>query len=358
MSNEVSKKRVFVGLSGGVDSSVSAYLLKKQGYDVTGVFIKAWYPDFIPCNWRDEMRDAMRICAKLGIPFLMCDLEQEYKSKVIDYLISEYKIGNTPNPDIMCNKHIKFDGFFNFAISHGADFIATGHYAKKDETNTKLLIPKDKEKDQTYFLAGMKSGALDKTLFPLCDLEKSEVRKIATKANLHTAIKKDSQGLCFIGHIDLKEFLKNYLQLEKGDVLNEQGEIIGWHEGSIGYTIGQRHGFHLNNKTTNEEKLYVIAKNFEKNTITLGSQFEESSTKEEITLRDFNYLLPQSEIQNAKNLKAKIRYRGEFFEVSKIEFENNLALVKINSLKENIALGQMLVLYSNNQCVGGGIISN
>ena len=358
MSNEASKKRVFVGLSGGVDSSVSAYLLKKQGYNVTGVFIKAWYPEFIPCNWRDEMRDAMRICAKLEIPFLMCDLENEYKTKVIDYLISEYKKGNTPNPDIMCNKHIKFDGFFNFAIQNGADFIATGHYAKKDETNKKLLIPKDTEKDQTYFLAGMKQEALNKTLFPLGDLEKSEVRKIADKAGLHTAIKKDSQGLCFIGHIDLKEFLKNYLELKKGDVLDEDGNIIGWHEGSIGYTIGQRHGFHLNNKNNNEDRLYVVSKNLENNTITLGNEFKEKIIQNNFILNDFNFLSDKQNIFNNKNLFAKIRYRGNLFSVSEIQENNSQIKIKVDNLKENVATGQMLVLYSKNQCLGGGIISN
>ena len=286
----------------------------------------------------------------------MCDLESEYKTKVIDYLISEYKIGNTPNPDVMCNKHIKFDGFYNFAMQNGADFIATGHYAKKDESYSKLLIPKDTEKDQTYFLAGMKQEALNKTLFPLGDLKKSEVRKIAEKANLHTAIKKDSQGLCFIGHIDLKDFLKNYLELKKGDVLDENGNVIGWHEGSIGYTIGQRHGFHLNNKNSNENKLYVVSKNFEKNTITLGSEHKDKAVKNLIVLKNFSLLADEEGVLGADNLQSKIRYRGEFLKISGIKKNGEMFEVTINELKEKVATGQMLVLYKDDQCLGGGII--
>jgi len=245
-------KKVFVGLSGGVDSSVSAYLLKKQGHDVTGVFVKVWYPDFISCDWRREMQDAMRVCAKLKIPFLLCDLEKEYREGVIDYMINEYKNGRTPNPDVMCNKEIKFKAFLNFALTNNADFIATGHYAQNNLVSSEsqkngskygLFVAKDKEKDQTYFLWNLNQEILSKTLFPIGHLEKTKVRQIAKSAGLFTAAKKDSQGLCFIGHVNMKDFLRHYLETKPGDVLDQKGRIIGRHNGALLYTIGERHDF-------------------------------------------------------------------------------------------------------------------
>ncbi|MEK7175242.1 MAG: tRNA 2-thiouridine(34) synthase MnmA, partial [Patescibacteria group bacterium] len=242
------KKIVFVGISGGVDSAVSAALLKEQGYDVVGVFIKTWHPDFLPCNEEEERRDAMRVAAHLDIPFLTFDFEEVYKKSVADYMIQEYKIGRTPNPDVMCNKEVKFGAFFERAISMGADFVAMGHYAQisTEVENTEvrpLEYPRsdlciltsvlkkglDPSKDQSYFLWNLKQEQLSKILFPIGNLKKNEVRKLAKKFNLPVAQKKDSQGLCFLGAIDIKEFLKHYIKSKKGKVLNEKGEIIGFH---------------------------------------------------------------------------------------------------------------------------------
>ena len=264
-------KKVYVGLSGGVDSSVAALLLKQAGHNVTGVFIKAWYPDFITCNWREEMRDAMRVCAKLDIPFKVCDLEAEYKKHVVDYLVSEYENGRTPNPDVVCNKYIKFDGFLNFALSEGADFVATGHYAQNIFADNKFHLTKavDTNKDQTYFLWTLPQEKLSKILFPIGHLDKSEVRKLAEKNNLFTAIKKDSQGLCFLGHVDIEDFLSHFLTVKSGEVLNLKGEVVGKHRGAIFYTIGQRHGFEITEEDNQREKYYVVSKNLEKNSITV-----------------------------------------------------------------------------------------
>jgi tRNA-specific 2-thiouridylase len=353
-------KKVFVGISGGVDSSVSAYLLKKQGYDVTGVFIKVWYPDFVNCNWRAEMQDAMRVCAKLEIPFLLCDAEKEYKEGVIDYMINEYKIGRTPNPDVMCNKYVKFDSFFNFAMEKGADFIATGHYVQGIH-HEKPGMHKgiDSEKDQTYFLWNVPRSVLDKTLFPIGHLEKKEVRKIAQKAGLLTANKKDSQGLCFIGHVNMKDFLRNYLETNPGDVLNESGEIIGKHDGSILYTIGERHGFEIFNKDTFEKPLYVVSKNLSENTITV-SENKITNDGKEINLEKVNLI--NSKIKPGDKIAAKIRYRQEdqACEIAKIEnidSENIKIKINFDEQQEAITPGQSVVLYKNDECVAGGIIS-
>jgi tRNA-uridine 2-sulfurtransferase len=354
MQKNGKNKKVFVGLSGGVDSSVSAFLLKKAGYDVTGVFIKAWYPDFYPCNWRDEMRDAMRICAKLEIPYLTCDLESEYKTEVIDYLISEYKIGRTPNPDVMCNKHIKFKGFLDFAIKNGADFVATGHYAKKitDEKIVKMFIPKDLEKDQTYFLWTLDQEKLQKILFPLGDLEKKEVRKIALENKLHTAEKKDSQGLCFIGHVDIGDFLKRFIDIQNGDVLNEDGQKIGIHDGSIIYTIGQRHGFKILKNNNEEEKYYVISKDIQKNTITVSTKLKIENKNNKFELQDINFTrdIYPNELDD---LDIRIRYRSKF---NKAKLKENI--IEILDLDQELALGQSIVFYKNQECLGGGVLAN
>jgi tRNA-specific 2-thiouridylase len=218
-------KKVYVGLSGGVDSSVAALLLKQKGYDVTGVFIKAWYPDFITCDWRQEMRDAMRVCAKLNIPFRICDLEAEYKKHVVDYLVREYENGRTPNPDIMCNKYIKFDGFLNMALDDGADFIATGHYAQNtiDDRGFHLKKSVDHNKDQTYFLFTIAPEIVPKLLFPIGHLKKPEVRRIAEEKGLVVAKKKDSTGICFVGSKGYEQFIKEnvdaaVLKTKKGKI--------------------------------------------------------------------------------------------------------------------------------------------
>jgi tRNA-specific 2-thiouridylase len=348
-------KKVYVGLSGGVDSSVAALLLKQAGYDVTGVFIKAWYPDFITCNWREEMRDAMRICAKLDIPFKICDLETEYKKHVVDYLVSEYENGRTPNPDVMCNKYIKFDGFLNFALTEGADFVATGHYAQNIFSNESFHLNNaaDKNKDQTYFLWTLSQEKLSKILFPIGHLNKSEVRKLAEKNNLFTADKKDSQGLCFLGHVDIENFLSHFLKSESGEILNSNGEVVGKHRGAIFYTIGQRHGFEITEENNNRDKYYVISKNLEKNTITVSEKNNEKTEIEnEYEIINLNVI---NEIP--ENLLCLYRYRGEFKEINFTKTALDKAKISFKNLTENIASGQSVVFYLNGQCLGGGIVA-
>lgn len=348
-------KKVYVGLSGGVDSSVSALLLKQAGYDVTGVFIKAWYPEFIICNWREEMRDAMRICAKLDIPFKVCDLEAEYKKYVVDYLVTEYKNGRTPNPDVMCNKYIKFDGFLDFAMAAGADFVATGHYTQNifSKNSFHLSNAVDSNKDQTYFLWTLPQEKLSKILFPIGHLQKSEVRKIAEKNNLFTAGKKDSQGLCFLGHVDIENFLSHFLETKSGDLLNLNGKVIGKHRGAIFYTIGQRHGFEITVEDNNRNKYYVISKNLEKNTVVVSEKNNEEveikKTYEVINLNLINEI--------PENLYCLYRYRGELKKIKIKLLENNCAQISFEDLKENIASGQSVVFYDQGECLGGGIIS-
>jgi len=348
-------KKVYVGLSGGVDSSVAALLLKQAGYNVTGVFIKAWYPDFITCNWREEMRDAMRVCAKLDIPFKICDLEAEYKKHVVDYLVSEYENGRTPNPDVMCNKYIKFDGFLNFAVAEGADFVATGHYAQNIFSDNRFHLTKaiDTNKDQTYFLWTLPQEKLSKILFPIGHLNKSEVRKLAEKNDLFTAIKKDSQGLCFLGHVDIEDFLSHFLTVKGGEVLSLNGEVIGKHRGAIFYTIGQRHGFEITEEVNNRDKYYVVSKNLEKNSVTVSEKNNGAAEiKNEYEIKNLNLIDSMPE-----NLECLYRYRGEF---KKIRFQKtslDSAKIFFEDLKENIASGQSIVFYFMGECLGGGIVA-
>jgi len=345
-------KKVFVGISGGVDSSVSALLLKEQGCNVTGVFIKVWYPDFITCNWRSEMQDAMRVCAKLDIPFLICDAEKEYKEGVIDYMIHEYQSGRTPNPDVMCNKQVKFKSFLDFAVEHDADHIATGHYAQNKDGLFKAV---DNTKDQTYFLWNLNKEILGKVLFPIGHLRKEEVRNIAKKYGLFTASKKDSQGLCFLGHVEMKDFLRHYLRTEVGDVLNERGEVIGRHEGAILYTIGERHSFEIFQQTVDEKPLFVIDKDLDNNTITVSLDRVVYSAKDSVFIKDTNFIKDVPVI--GKKLQAKIRYRQPNQDC--VVMEKNKNMMQLKFLKPQVAItpGQSVVLYDNLKCVGGGIIS-
>lgn len=350
-------KKVFVGLSGGVDSSVATLLLKKAGYDVTGVFIKAWHPNFLPCNWRSEMHDAMRICARLKIPFLLCDLEKEYKKEIIDYLIDEYKNGNTPNPDVLCNKKIKFGSFLKFAEERGADFVATGHYALKEQkgSNPKLLIPKDLEKDQTYFLWTLNSTTLSKILFPLGNLDKKEVRDLASQNLLHTANKKDSQGLCFIGHVNIKSFLKRYIETKKGEVLDLEGKVIGTHDGSELYTIGERHGFILFNQINSFKPHYIVKKDLSKNTLTVSESdfITEKFMIKKIFLQEVNLINPNFNL--SKKITIRTRYRGNFIN-AQLKKTSGSFWLEIEGETENVASGQSIVFYDNKECLGGGVV--
>ena len=346
----MSSKKVFVGVSGGVDSSVSAALLLEQGYDVVGVFIRTWQPDWIECTWKSERRDAMRVCAHLGIPFFELDLEQEYKQGVADYMIAEYRAGRTPNPDVMCNREVKFGGFLKWAISHGADFIATGHYAQNN--SGKLCKGVDATKDQSYFLWTLTNEQLEKVLFPIGHLQKTDVRKLAEKFQLPTATKKDSQGICFIGEIDMKEFLAHYIATEKGNVLDEQGKVIGEHDGALLYTLGERHGFEITDKGTNDKPYYVVAKNLDNNTITVSENPKEREISSVVTLHDCVW----REALRHQKYEAQIRYHGELKQCTVKALNGQESEVTFEVPDFSLSAGQSVVVYSGNVCVGGGVV--
>jgi tRNA-specific 2-thiouridylase len=346
------KKKVFVGLSGGVDSSVSAYLLKEEGYDVTGVFIKVWQPDFIPCTWREDRLDAMRVAAHLNIPFLTLDLEDTYKKEVIDYLLAEYKEGRTPNPDVFCNKYVKFGGFLDFAKKNGADFVATGHYAQNKllGSSFQLLKSADDSKDQAYFLWTLRQDQLSNILFPVGGMHKSDVRKIAEKIKLPNAEKKDSQGLCFVSNVNMKDFLKHYLETKDGDVINENGEVIGNHSGAWFFTLGERHGFKITKKIGDKNgPYYVIKKDIEKNTITVSKTEPDEKGVSEISFTNENWI-SGTKPKNGMDLTAQIRYHGDFLpciiKESSVTFKNPVL----------VASGQSIVFYDKNICLGGATI--
>jgi tRNA-specific 2-thiouridylase len=381
------QKRVFVGISGGVDSSVSAALLKKQGYDVTGVFIKVWQPEWLACTWREERRDAMRVAAHLDIPFVTLDLEKEYKRDVVDYMLREYKAGRTPNPDVMCNKAVKFGAFYDWAMAQGADFVATGHYAQiKEEGDATLLSPfyllltsADSNKDQSYFLWNLRPDQLPHILFPVGHLTKPEVRKLATKFKLPTAIKKDSQGICFIGMVDMKTFLSHYIESKVGNVLNEAGEVIGTHSGAVFFTIGERHGFTITEKGSHDGAYYVVSKDVEKNTIVVrsrekdppvggGSKDSAATIHTSYLISHTSNLIPHTLLSSTnwisgapilgKKYSARGRYRQELFGVTftEVDLKSSTATVKFETVQETITPGQSLVIYDGGVCLGGGVI--
>jgi len=387
------KKVVFVGLSGGVDSAVSAALLKKDDYEVVGVFIKTWHPDFLQCNEEEERLDAMRVAAFLDIPFLTFDFADVYKKEVADYMIREYKAGRTPNPDVMCNKEVKFGAFLKKALSMGADFVATGHYAEKKEggafaqslgPSLRSATPSQKHhllslqkgidpsKDQSYFLWTLNQEQLKHILFPVGNLKKTEVRKLAKKFNLPVAEKKDSQGICFLGAVDLKEFLKHYIQTKKGKVVNEKGEEIGFHDGVVFHTLGERHGFTITKKTPTDGAYYVIGKYLKKNILIVSQNKKKIPHKSdiweiptcltcgEVSLKNTNWI---SEVPKTdKNYTAQIRYHGEFFDCSVKILSKTKAEVIFPKLasglfaKTLVAAGQSCVVYDGVVCLGGGVV--
>jgi tRNA-uridine 2-sulfurtransferase len=339
---------VFVGMSGGVDSSVTAALLQEQGYDVVGVYMKNWTQDVagFECPWMEDYQDAKRVATKLGIELKVFDFQKEYKQNVVDYMIDEYKSGRTPNPDIMCNQEVKFKLFFETAIENGADLIATGHYAKTNEC--KLFMAADKDKDQTYFLSRVTGEALGKTLFPIGEYEsKAEVRSLAKKFGLPTAEKKDSQGICFVGQVGIKEFLSQYVETEPGSIINTAGEIIGEHEGAIFYTIGQRHGLNVGGGFP----YYVTRKNMEKNEVYVTSDLADKSLwSEDVNLENLHWI--NKEPDSALKLQVRLRYRGPLIQC-KLD-GNKLSL---EEEQRAISPGQSAVFYSVDQCLGAGIIT-
>ena len=349
-------KTVFVGLSGGVDSSVAALRVKNQGYNVVGVFIKVWHPEWLTCNWEQERLDAMRVAAKLDIPFLTCDAQQAYKDGVADYFINEYKAGRTPNPDVLCNQEVKFGAFLQFTLNKGADYVATGHYAQNVETEAGFELHRgvDTNKDQSYFLWTLTQEQLKYILLPVGDTTKDVIREEAGKAGLLTSEKKDSQGICFLGHIDIKEFLGRYIDLVPGDVLDVKGNIIGKHEGSIIYTVGQRHGFNI--KTNNPENTahYVVAKNLEANTITVSTTKPAVTRDATIQLHYTNWITQPPREGDIINVQT--RYRQQPFTATVLSLSDGSVTLNPSGVIEAYASGQSCVCYHNNICLGGGII--
>ncbi len=350
------KFKIFVAMSGGVDSSVAALLLKQQNYDLIGCFIKGWYPPGLPCDWKNDRRDAMRVCAKLGIPFITIDTEKEYKREVVDYMLREYKAGRTPNPDVMCNRHIKFGIFLKKALAMGADYIATGHYVKISNLKSQisnLLQAKDKNKDQSYFLWILMKKQLKHCLFPIGDLIKPEVRALAKKFNLNTAEKRESMGICFLGEFDLVDFLKKYIKPCQGKVIRADGKIIGEHEGVMFYTIGQRHGFSPGGGVP----YYIVAKDIKKNILFVSDKTGESEFyKKEVEIEDINWISGKKPYLSKKYL-GRIRYRQPL-ESCRIKIINSKKYCVIFEKSQRaVAPGQSLVIYDKNQIMlGGGVI--
>ncbi|KKU59907.1 MAG: tRNA (5-methylaminomethyl-2-thiouridylate)-methyltransferase [Parcubacteria group bacterium GW2011_GWA2_47_12] len=336
------KLKVFVGLSGGVDSSVSAALLKESGYEVTGVFIRVWTPDFFICNWKDDRLDAMRVCAKLGIQFHELNLEKEYKKEVVDYMIREYKAGRTPNPDVACNRFIKFGGVYKWAMENGANFVATGHYSRIEKN--KLSAGSDTNKDQSYFLWQIKREQLPHILFPVGGMKKPEVRELAKDFGLITADKKDSQGLCFVGKVDMKEFLSHYIKQKNGEVRNQKGDIVGEHDGAAFYTIGERL---LGG--------YVVGKDMKKNEVVISNKNaagELARATTEVTIKDCNWVSGMPE--KGKEYLARTRYRAPL-QNCKVTLRHDRILISFEK-PQTVAPGQSLVIYGGEILLGGGII--
>ena len=433
-------KTVFVGMSGGVDSSVSALLLREQGYNVVGIYMKNWSKDLpgMKCPWAEDLADAKRVAVKLGIPFEVWDFEEEYRKKVVDYMLDEFKKGNTPNPDIMCNQEIKFKLFYERAMEAGADFIATGHYARVIQNSTlksrrrgvrsaaarglapaahgdgpagraperdfnveypQLLRAVDENKDQTYFLYRISDEALAHTIFPIGEMKKPEVKKLAEEKGLHNAYKKESMGVCFVGEVGMKDFLKEYIDVEPGEIREiESGKVLGYHEGSIFYTIGQRHGLYLDGEKgviNDGMPYYVVKKDLKKNIVYVSKNLNDENlwTNElrlkDVLLRQLEHDFPGdgslspvdpsgrprpkgrsvtgkapscSVVTSAsprkvssqlpvRNLLVRLRHRAPLipaeFDGETLYFENKI---------KRPASGQSAVLYSDEICLGGGII--
>lgn len=344
------KHNVFVGLSGGVDSAVSAALLKEQGKHVTGVFIKIWQPEFTECTWREDRLDAMRVCAALDIPFRELDLSEQYKKEVVDRMMREYASGLTPNPDVLCNRAVKFGAFAEWARREGAGAIATGHYAQKKDAigHLELLRARDSAKDQSYFLYTLGQADLARAIFPVGGMMKADVRKHALRFDLPIARKPDSQGLCFVGEVSMRDFLARFLPVAQGPVRTREGKLIGEHEGAALYTIGQRHGFVTAGVSVPH---YVTGIDVAKNTVYVSARREDAA-RSSVTLGQVTWVY--REPAQWRGFRAQARYHEEPVGVT-LEKKNSQFVVTFDA--PHIASpGQSLVLYSGEECVGGGVI--
>tara|TARA_B100001094_G_scaffold247386_1_gene244242 strand:+ start:482 stop:1657 length:1176 start_codon:yes stop_codon:yes gene_type:complete len=389
------KKRVIVGLSGGVDSSVAAYLLKQQDYEVIGLFMKNWHDESVTlsnvCPWLEDSNDAMMVAEKIDIPFQTVDLSTEYKERIVDYMFDEYAAGRTPNPDVLCNREIKFDVFLKLAFSLGADYIATGHYCQKEtfvnadgKTQHRLIRGADSNKDQSYFLCQLTQDQLSKTLFPIGHLQKFEVREIARKLNLVTAEKKDSQGLCFIGKVSLPDFLQQKLQTKKGNIIeipfdfykdkptpksmigqsqkttytHLDGEAVGRHQGAHFFTIGQRKGLAVGGTP---EPLFVIDTDVDENIVYVGQGKEHPGLYRKalkVDSDEIHWVRNDLKIPLGVRLevKARIRYRQPLQKATLIKQKEALYVV-FEQPQSAITSGQFVAWYQNEELVGSGVIS-
>ncbi len=394
-------KRVVVGLSGGVDSSVAAYLLKEQGYDVIGLFMINWKDDSVTisdeCPWLEDSNDAMLVAEKLGIPFQVVDLSEQYQARIVDYMFAEYEAGRTPNPDVLCNREIKFDAFMKIALSLNADYVATGHYCRKgiiktaDAERYQLLAGVDKNKDQSYFLCQLSQEQLAKSLFPIGELTKPEVRKIAQNLDLITADKKDSQGLCFIGKVRLPDFLQQKLKPKEGKIIKipfdfplyniveksfstkedelafkakriaykqEDGVVVGKHQGAHYFTVGQRKGLAVGGM---KEPLFVIATDVEENIIYTGEGKQHPGLYGAVLFvanDDVHWVRPDLKLAKGESLqvKARIRYRQALVEATVYQFEKGL-YVAFDTKQSAITSGQFVAWYLDDELVGSGVIA-
>jgi len=393
MSNK--NTRVVVALSGGVDSSVAAHLLVKQGYDVVGIFMKNWHDETVTisneCPWVEDSYDAMIVAEKLSIPFQTIDLSKQYQERIIDYMFNEYKIGNTPNPDVLCNREIKFDVFLEIAKNLGADYVATGHYCRvvSENNHFSLLVGKDLTKDQSYFLCQLSQKQLSKVMFPIGDLYKKEVRLIAKKQNLVTADKKDSQGLCFVGKVKLPEFLQQKLKIKKGVVVKisndftpylntldyandsidnlrklaksfnyslNDGTVVGEHHGAHFFTIGQRKGLAIGGS---KEPLFVIKTDVINNIVYVGEGKDHPGLFKKVLFiknKNFHRVRTDIDYQNSNNkYESRIRYRQPL-QKSKLVFDKDGVFMVFENLQSAISKGQFAVWYKNKELIGSGVI--
>ncbi len=344
-------QKVFVGMSGGVDSSVTAALLKEQGYDVTGVYMKNWSQDLpgFACPWKEDYQDAKRVAVQLGIPFKMYDFEKEYRSKVVDYMLDGYKAGFTPNPDIMCNQEVKFKLFLEAALEDGADMIATGHYARS--VDGQLLTGIDTNKDQSYFLYRVREDALRHSLMPIGEYEKPQIRELAKKLGLATAEKKDSQGICFVGKVGIKEFLQQFVTTEPGVIIDQHGHEVGEHDGALFYTIGQRHGLNVGGGLP----FYVVGKDMQKNQVFVTTDLQDDRLWSKTLKLTSLHWINEPPIAG-KTYQVRTRYRAPLVAVTGFDIQGDVMELALGEDVRAVTPGQSAVIYDGDRVVGGGIV--